>query len=275
MKPIYLLKLTIVILMIVFPLVIAGCASSPDTQTDQTGQTQMMQTAPSGYNLDDLNNYGEWINVPTYGDAWHPYVVEGWMPYDNGYWTYSDAGWTWISYEPFGWIVYHYGYWYNDPNYGWVWIPSDNQWSPARVDWIDYGNYIGWAPMPPPGVVYASPWEARGKKYWNVVRRQDFDRENIADVRVENPVRNTMSGRGVTTEPPDRTAIQNATGRDIDKIRLSRETVRVQKREVERIKLPPPQQQRVEQNSPRVREKILLPPERRNERKNERKERGE
>lgn len=272
MKPI--LKITIVMLIIVFPLLIAACASSADTQTDQTDQNQMMQTAPSGYNLDDLNNYGEWINIPTYGDAWHPYVVEDWMPYDNGYWTYSDAGWTWISYEPFGWIVYHYGYWYNDPNYGWVWLPSNNQWSPARVDWIDYGDYVGWAPMPPPGIVYASPWEPRGKRYWNVVRRQDFDKENIDDVRVRNPIRNTMGGRGVTTEAPDRTAIQTATGKDIDKIKLSRETVKVQKREVERIKLPPPQQQKVEQNSQRIREKILLPPERRNER-NERKERRE
>lgn len=263
-----LVKLFVFLLMIMFPLLAAGCSYSEN-------QTAMNQTSPDGYNMDDLNNYGEWVHVTHYGDAWRPYVVEDWMPFDNGYWTYTDAGWTWISYEPFGWIVYHYGNWYDDPAYGWVWIPSDNSWSPARVDWIDYGDFVGWSPMPPPGIVYASPWEARGKKYWEVVRRQDFDKENVGDYRVKNPVRNTLGGRGVTGEPPDRIEIQNATGNSIDKIKLPRETVMVQKREVERMKLPPTEKQKVEQNSERVKEKVLLRSNRNSEQRNEQKGRGD
>lgn len=261
MKPMNLMKLSVFLSVLTISLLTSGCASS-------SSQTEMNQTAPNGYNVDDLNNYGDWVRVPTYGDAWRPSVVEDWMPYENGYWTYSDAGWTWISYEPFGWIVYHYGYWYNDPNYGWVWIPSDNNWAPARVDWINYGDFVGWAPMPPPGIVYASPWEARGKKYWEVVRRQDFDKDNMGDFRVKNPVRNMEGGRGVITRPPEKTDIQTATGRNINQIKLPRETVVVQKREVERMKLPPPDQHRVEQNVQRIREKELVPPNRRNEREN-------
>lgn len=245
-------KLVVFLLMIIFPLLVAGCSYSEN-------QTAMNQSSPDGYNVDDLNNYGDWIHITTYGDAWRPYVVSDWMPYENGYWTYSDAGWTWMSYEPFGWIVYHYGYWYNDPYNGWVWIPSDNQWSPGRVDWIDYGDYVGWAPMPPPGVVYAAPWETRGQGYWEVVRKQDFDKENVGYYRVKNPVRNTMGGREVSNEPPDRTIIQTATGRSVNVVKLPRETVNAQKREIQRVKTPPGEEKEIEQHQERVKEKVLLP----------------
>ena len=103
---------------------------------------------------------GNWIDVEGYGYGWQPDVATSdpnWRPYSDGYWAYTDYGWTWISYEDFGWATYHYGRWANLSDYGWIWIPgSDLDWGPAWVSWRTGGDYIGWAPLPPrgPGVVY-------------------------------------------------------------------------------------------------------------------------
>ena len=105
---------------------------------------------------------GNWIDVEGYGYGWQPDVATSdpnWRPYADGYWAYTDYGWTWISYEDFGWATYHYGRWANLGDYGWVWFPgSDLDWGPAWVSWRTGGDYIGWAPLPPrgPGVVYES-----------------------------------------------------------------------------------------------------------------------
>src|SRR4029077_11829783 len=103
---------------------------------------------------------GNWIEVADYGYGWQPDLAvsdPNWRPYADGYWAYTDDGWTWVSYEDFGWATYHYGRWANLADYGWVWFPgSDLDWGPAWVSWRTGGDYIGWAPLPPrgPGVVY-------------------------------------------------------------------------------------------------------------------------
>ena len=103
---------------------------------------------------------GNWIDVGGYGYGWQPDIAvsdPNWRPYSDGYWAYTDYGWTWISYEDFGWATYHYGRWANLADYGWVWFPgSDLDWGPAWVSWRTGGDYIGWAPLPPrgPDVVY-------------------------------------------------------------------------------------------------------------------------
>jgi hypothetical protein len=105
---------------------------------------------------------GNWIEVEGYGYGWQPDLAvsdPNWRPYSDGYWAYTDYGWTWISYEDFGWATYHYGRWANLADYGWVWLPgTDLDWGPAWVSWRTGGDYIGWAPLPPggPGVVYES-----------------------------------------------------------------------------------------------------------------------
>ena len=254
------------LLLLILPLAAAGCSYS------ETGST-MNQSAPDGYNVDDLNQYGEWVHVNPYGEAWRPYTVADWQPFTDGYWTYSGGDWTWISYEPFGWIVYHYGYWYNDPFYGWVWIPSDNQWSPARVNWVDYGDYIGWSPLPPPGVVYGPPWESREYKYWNVVRKQDFDREDVGNYRVGNPVRNDMGGRSeVRNEPPDRMRLESSTGDRIKDVRIPHRKVEIQKRELSRLDLPPAEKRKVDNHAEQVRRNKLISRDRYREQHNKRSE---
>ena len=104
---------------------------------------------------------GNWIEVGDYGYCWQPDVAandSNWRPYSDGYWTYTDLGWTWVSYEDFGWATYHYGRWARLSDYGWVWVPgsdSELEWGPAWVSWRTGGDYIGWAPLPPRGhVVY-------------------------------------------------------------------------------------------------------------------------
>jgi hypothetical protein len=96
-------------------------------------------------------NGGSWIEVGNYGYCWQPDVAVAdptWRPYADGYWAYTDDGWTWVSYEDFGWATYHYGRWVRLADYGWVWKPG-YEWGPAWVSWRTGGNYIGWAPLPP------------------------------------------------------------------------------------------------------------------------------
>ena len=62
---------------------------------------------------DNLNG-GSWIEVGDYGYCWQPDIVvndPSWRPYADGYWAYTELGWTWVSYEDFGWATYHYGRW--------------------------------------------------------------------------------------------------------------------------------------------------------------------
>jgi len=111
------------------------------------------------YFYDNLSG-GNWIDVEGYGYGWQPDIAvndQNWRPYADGYWAYTDDGWTWVSYEDFGWATYHYGRWANLSDYGWVWFPGEDlDWGPAWVSWRTGGDYVGWAPLPPrgPGVVY-------------------------------------------------------------------------------------------------------------------------
>jgi hypothetical protein len=104
---------------------------------------------------------GSWVDVADYGYCFQPDVAVGntnWRPYGDGYWAYTDVGWTWVSYEDFGWATYHYGRWIRLEDYGWCWVPG-YEWGPAWVSWRTGGDYIGWAPLPPAGgheIVYES-----------------------------------------------------------------------------------------------------------------------
>jgi hypothetical protein len=98
---------------------------------------------------ESLSPYGYWVEVEDYGYCWRPSNVEGdWAPYMDGYWAYTDAGWTWVSYEDWGWATYHYGRWAFVDGEGWVWVPG-YEWAPAWVSWRYSDDYVGWAPLPP------------------------------------------------------------------------------------------------------------------------------
>ena len=98
-----------------------------------------------------LDEYGDWVEHEDYGPIWQPddaYVGDGWAPYTNGSWGYSDYGWTWESQDPFGWACDHYGRWTHLHSRGWYWVPG-GEWAPAWVSWRSGDSHVGWTPLPP------------------------------------------------------------------------------------------------------------------------------
>src|SRR6058998_1032862 len=77
------------------------------------------------YGVDDLDHYGDWRVVPTYGSVWVPQSVPtGWAPYSTGRWIMDPSyGWTWVDTAPWGWAPYHYGRWVFVSGY-WAWAPG-------------------------------------------------------------------------------------------------------------------------------------------------------
>jgi hypothetical protein len=102
--------------------------------------------SPDVIGYQDLDDYGEWRQVPGYGAIWFPQTaVAGWAPYRYGHWAYvSPWGYTWIDDAPWGFAPFHYG------------------------RWVNYGGSWGWVPCPPPapGVVYARPVYAPALVAW-------------------------------------------------------------------------------------------------------------
>jgi hypothetical protein len=164
------------------------------------------QYVPEGvYGTEDLDQNGQWDNVPDYGYCWRPAVVAGWAPYSMGRWVWEDwYGWTWISYDPWGWAPYHYGRWFYRANFGWYWYPGArgmHYWSPALVGFIGWGGgglgfgfgNIGWVPLAPYEVFH--PWW--GASYYG--RPGYINRNlNIVSGNIGSVYRNAGVMNGVT-----------------------------------------------------------------------------
>jgi Family of unknown function (DUF6600) len=197
---------------------------------------------------DNLSPYGGWIDVADYGYCFQPGVAVSnpdWRPYADGYWAYTDAGWTWVSYEDFGWATYHYGRWVDLDTYGWVWVPG-YEWGPAWVSWRTGGDYVGWAPLPPQpgGVVYVGRAITGaidvsfdiGPLYYNfvdiryigepVLRGQIIDpRRNVTIInRTVNVTNITYNNSVVFNNGPDLNRINQYSTRPIQRLTLQRET---------------------------------------------------
>ncbi len=105
--------------------------------------------------VSELDSYGRWIVVDSYGPAWVPnYVDADWSPYWVGRWWYRPIwGWTWVSYEPWGWLPYHYGRWYHHSSFGWCWLPGVSFgfhfWSPGLVRFYQGPSWVSWCPLGP------------------------------------------------------------------------------------------------------------------------------
>jgi hypothetical protein len=192
---------------------------------------------------------GNWIEVGDYGYGWQPDVAvsdSNWRPYSDGYWAYTDVGWTWVSYEDFGWATYHYGRWARLADYGWVWFPgSDLDWGPAWVSWRTGGDYVGWAPLPPrgPGIVYeGQPIGGRvdidfdiGPAYYNFVdvryigepvlrSRIVAPSENVTYINQTVNVTNiTYKNKVVYNYGPDYNALSARSSRPIQRLHLERQ----------------------------------------------------
>ena len=197
---------------------------------------------------DNLSDGGSWIEVGDYGYCWQPSVAvsnTSWRPYSDGYWAYTDLGWTWISYEDFGWATYHYGRWLRLRGRGWVWVPG-REWGPAWVSWRTGGDYVGWAPLPPRRAGESwdeSPITARvdidfdiGPAYYNfidiryigepVLRERIFaSDQNVTYIsKTVNVTNITYTNSTVYNYGPNYDTVSRYSTRPIQRLSLQRET---------------------------------------------------
>lgn len=122
--------------------------------------------APGVIGYEDLDTYGRWQVVATYGNVWFPAgVAVGWAPYRYGHWAWiAPWGWTWVDDAPWGFAPFHYGRWVYwggawgwapGPVYGVGWRPY---YAPALVGWVGgagwgvsigfgFGGGCGWFPL--------------------------------------------------------------------------------------------------------------------------------
>ena len=193
-----------------FQIVTANSPDDWDRWSDGRDRTLLQSNSPryvgpGVYGAEDLDTYGNWTNVPEYGNVWQPTVAADWAPYQNGRWVWEDwYGWTWVSYDPWGWAPYHYGRWFNRGGFGWCWYPGvfgvRHYWSPALVGFFGFGpgvgigfgfGNIGWVPLAPFEVF--RPWWGRG--FYGV---QGFNRSvNITNVNITSVYRNARVNNGV------------------------------------------------------------------------------
>ena len=153
---------------------------------------------------EDLDRYGDWVQVPDFGRCWAPYVEAGWVPYRNGRWV-SDSyyRWIWVGYEPWGWTPYHYGRWVLYDGI-WCWWPGVDskhpspQWAPGNVAFLGIGGHpggpgmgwefesIAWCPLGPHDPLYA---------WWGKDRDFDIIDVNNAGAGIvaatDSPLRNS------------------------------------------------------------------------------------
>jgi hypothetical protein len=82
--------------------------------------------SPYAYGISDLNYYGNFMNLPGYGNVWQPFFIgANWSPFQDGGWAfYPGSGYMWVSGYPWGWMPYRYGNWAFANGVGWFWQPG-------------------------------------------------------------------------------------------------------------------------------------------------------
>jgi hypothetical protein len=115
--------------------------------------------SPDVVGFDDLDDYGDWRDDPSYGHVWFPNRIEvGWAPYHVGHWAWiAPWGWTWVDDSPWGYAPFHYGRWvFVGGRWGWIAGPVEVRavYAPALVVFIGggpggFGGNVGWFPLGP------------------------------------------------------------------------------------------------------------------------------
>jgi len=154
---------------------------------DQSVSARYVSPGVIGY--EDLDEYGSWRTVPTYGAIWVPTAVStGWAPYRYGRWVWiSPWGWTWVDDASWGFAPFHYGRWVYYGGY-WGWAPGPIYvrpvYAPALVAWfggrggisISFGSGYGWCPLG-----YGEPYIP-----WYRGSRGYFRNVNVSNTRITN-----------------------------------------------------------------------------------------
>ncbi len=176
-----------------------------DQRLDRSPSLRYVDADLIGYS--DLDDYGSWSVVGSYGGVWFPRrVAADWAPYRDGHWVWQDPwGWTWVDDAPWGFAPSHYGRWVRVSN-RWGWIPGPRAaravYAPALVVFIGGNNWsaslslgndapVGWFPLGP-REVYVPGYNAS---------RSYFDRVNMSNTiitrtSITNIYNNYSSGRG-------------------------------------------------------------------------------
>lgn len=250
----------------------------------------------------ELSPFGRWVSHPQHGRIWYPAVHADFSPYGtDGYWAYTDAGWTWISDFSWGWAPFHYGRWLLDVNLGWGWVP-DYEWSPGWVVWKRAIGFYGWAPIGPGiGIDFAfSSGYALPNNYWHFIREQDFGRNDIHNfyvhpnnyegiLHISSPIHNfhhNAFNHIKFSKGPERNEVERLAGRPLGDIFIQESIKPIQRLENNRLDLYRPQfnQPRLNRNNiakPRVitpprsilgKDKMIIPPPKRMNRPNNQKQ---
>jgi hypothetical protein len=130
-----------------------------NSDRDQTLTAAASSATPATRGMDDaanpawgdLNQNGNWYDVPGEGYVWSPYDASNgsWDPYGNGYWMDTPGyGYTWISGYSWGYTPYQCGLWNWYSGFGWGWAPG------TCTPWWGGGIYVvnvgrgpgGWHP---------------------------------------------------------------------------------------------------------------------------------
>lgn len=140
----------------------------------------------------DLDEYGSWRPVRSYGAVWFPSRVDAnWAPYRDGHWVWQEPwGWTWVDDAPWGFAPSHYGRWVYI-SHRWGWIPGPRNirpiYAPALVAFVGGsgwslsislggGSPIGWFPLGP-REVYVPSYQ---------VSRNYFTQVNVSNTVINN-----------------------------------------------------------------------------------------
>ncbi|MBW2461101.1 MAG: hypothetical protein JRH11_05610 [Deltaproteobacteria bacterium] len=133
-----------------------GAVSTTPGGIEVVEQPPMEAQAPAADNTvvtvevfyEELAPYGTWSEVEPYGTVWAANDPD-YAPYQDGYWEFTEYGFTWVAETEWGWATEHYGRWVWMTDQ-WVWVPDD-EWGPAWVEWRDAETMVGWAPLGPDG----------------------------------------------------------------------------------------------------------------------------
>jgi hypothetical protein len=176
---------------------------------------------PEVYGADDLDRYGTWRIVPTYGAVWVPRgVSSGWAPYSTGAWVRDPYyGWSWVDTAPWGWAPYHYGRWVFVSGY-WAWAPGPvvvrPVYAPALVAFlggpsvgvsisVGVGPVVGWVSLGwgEPCVPWWGPSSFRYRPWWGgwggprVVNNVIINRTTVVNVQEITVYRNVSARNSV------------------------------------------------------------------------------
>jgi hypothetical protein len=169
--------------------------------------------SPDVIGAEDLDDYGTWRVLPTYGAVWVPRVDPGWAPYHDGHWVWVEPwGWTWVDDAPWGFAPSHYGRWIYYSGY-WGWVPGPVTvrpvYAPALVAWVggshlsisvSFGGSSGvaWFPLGY-GEPYIPPYG---------VSRNYFRNVNVSNTRITN-ITNITNNYYVTNNTTNITHVTN------------------------------------------------------------------